>query len=300
MIGGARMPSSAVLKQVLTELVAVRDAPRVPEPNLVMDDPAQVVAFRAAGLENGVMAPVYLFHAANVSSVVRPGDTVLDLGCGPANQLAMIARLNPDTRFVGLDLSDEMLGFASERVEQDALSNVTLLRQDITRLDAFADASVDAVYSTVVLHQLPDVAAFEAVFRQVARVLRPGGGLYLVDFAHLKTERVIRYFANQYADRQPELFTRDYHNSLRAAFDLADWRRAHAAHLSGFGRCRRMVPLPYMVCVKSAIRQRLEAATRRQLKALFDRMPPWHKADYRDLDLLFRLGGLKVGWSPKD
>jgi hypothetical protein len=55
-----------------------------------------------------------------------------------------------------------------------------------------------------------------------------------------------------------------------------------------------------MVCVKSAIRQQLNTSTRQQLKALFDRLPSWHKADYRDLDLLFRLGGLKVGWSPKD
>lgn len=294
------MPSTAMLKQVFTELVAARDAPRVPEPNLVMDDPAQVEAFREAGLEHGVMAPVYLFHAANVSSVVRPGETVLDLGCGPANQLAMIARLNPATRFVGVDLSDEMLGFAAQRVQEKGLTNVELQRQDITRLDAFADASVDAVYSTVVLHHLPDVAAFEAVFRQVARVLKPGGGLYLVDFGHLKTERVIHYFAQQYADRQPELFTRDYHASLRAAFDVADWRRVHAAHLGRFGRFFRMLPLPYMVCVKSPQRQVIGEATRRQLKALYDAMPSWHKTDYGDLDGLFRLGGLKVGWSPKN
>lgn len=293
------MPSSAVLKQVLIELVAARDAPRVPEPNLVMDDPAQVAAFRQAGLENGVMAPVYLFHAANVSSIVRPGDTVLDLGCGPANQLGMIARLNPHSRFIGLDLSHEMLAHARQRVRDRDLHNVEFLPQDITQLTDFADASVDAVFSTVVLHQLPDVAAFEAVFRQVARVLKPGGGLYLVDFAHLKTERVIRYFAHQYADRQPELFTRDYHNSLRAAFDLADWRRCHASHLRDRGRLHRMVPLPYMVCIKSAIRQRPDATTRQQLAALFDDMPRWHKADYRDLGLLFRLGGLEVGWSPK-
>lgn len=293
------MPSSAMLKQVLIELFATRDAPRVPEPDLVMDDPAQVAAFREAGLENGVMAPVYLFHAANVSSVVRPGDTVLDLGCGPANQLAMIARLNPRSRFIGLDLSQEMLAHARQRVHDGGLQNVEFLVQDITRLNDFADASVDAVFSTVVLHQLPDVAAFEAVFRQVARVLRPGGGLYLVDFAHLKTERVIRYFAQQYADRQPELFTRDYHNSLRAAFDLADWRRCHAQHLAAYGRLHRMFPLPYMVCVKSAIRQRPEASTRQQLQALFDRMPPWHKTDYGDLGPLFRLGGLEVGWSPR-
>ena len=60
------MPSLQVVKQFVTELISRRDAPRVPEPNLVMDDPEQARAFREAGLEQGVMAPVYLFHTINV------------------------------------------------------------------------------------------------------------------------------------------------------------------------------------------------------------------------------------------
>lgn len=288
------MPSLQVIKQFVTELISKRDAPRVPEPNLVMDDPEQARAFREAGLEQGVMAPVYLFHAINICEVIRPGDTVLDLGCGPANQLAMIARLNPQTRFIGLDLSDEMLVLAQERVASRGLINVDFKREDITRLDSFSDASVDAVFSTVVLHQLPDVEAFNAVFQQIARVLKPGGGVYLVDFGHLKTERAIDYFAHQYADRQPAIFTRDYHNSLRAAFDRADWVYAHGKYLSNAASFYSMFAMPYMVSIKSAARRTPDEVMRMQFGEMFKKMPVWHQRDFRDLETLFRLGGLKL------
>ena len=76
----------------------------MPEPSLVMDDPQQVTAYAKAGRENGVMAPVYIFNGANICEVIRAGDIVVDLGCGPANQLAMVARLNPDVHFIGVDI----------------------------------------------------------------------------------------------------------------------------------------------------------------------------------------------------
>lgn len=293
------MPSLPVIKQFITELVSRRDAFRVPEPNLVMDDPEQVRGFNEAGLEGGVMAPVYLFHAINVTEVIRPGDTVLDLGCGPGNQLAMIARLNPESQFIGLDLSDEMLMRAQAQVDAQRLINVRLRREDITRLESIADHSVDAVFSTVVLHQLPDIDAFNAVFRQVARVLKPKGGVYLVDFGHLKTERAIEYFAHQYADRQPDIFTRDYHNSLRAAFDFSDWQAAQRESLASRTRLFSTFAMPYMVAVKSPVRHMPNVAQREQFGSLYRAMPAWHRRDFDDLRTMFRLGGLKLQDFPK-
>jgi ubiquinone/menaquinone biosynthesis C-methylase UbiE len=288
------MPSLPVIKQFITELISRRDAFRVPEPNLVMDDPEQVSGFHEAGREGGVMAPVYLFHAINVTEVIRPGDTVLDLGCGPANQLAMIARLNSDAQFIGLDLSDEMLARAQSQVDAQRLGNVKLRIEDITQLQSLADHSVDAIYSTVVLHQLPDLDAFNAVFKQIERVLKPGGGVYLVDFGHLKTERAIEYFAHQYADRQPDIFTRDYHNSLRAAFDYKDWQAAQRACLAAGTRLYSTFAMPYMVAVKSPVRHAPDATQQERFGALYRAMPDWHQRDFDDLRTMFRLGGLKL------
>jgi ubiquinone/menaquinone biosynthesis C-methylase UbiE len=286
------MPSLAVARVVLRELTTAERFGRTPEPDLVMDDPAKVAAYTRAGREDGVMAPVYLFHTAHMSEVIRPGDTVVDLACGPATQLAQLARLNPDVRFVGVDLSPPMLERAREHVAALGLSNVELRHGDITELTSFADASVDAVVSSMALHHLPTPALLERTFAQVRRVLRPGGGVYLADFARLHAEKSILYFAYQYADRQPELFTLDYLYSLKAAFSVDDFRRASAA-LGGAARLHRSFGAAFMVTLKSPARRALPPALVQELVALRDAMPAHHKTDFRDLKTVFMLGGLR-------
>ena len=91
------MPSLPVIRTALRELFTLERVGRIPEPDLVMDDPAKVAAYVRAGREDGVMASVYLFHCAQICEVISAGDVVVDLGCGPATQLGMVARLNPQT-----------------------------------------------------------------------------------------------------------------------------------------------------------------------------------------------------------
>ena len=81
--------------------------------------------------------------------------------------------------------------------------NVKLRHGDITDLRAFANDSIDVVLSTMALHHLPDVLALKRTYSEVARILKPDGGIYMMDFGHLKSSRSIDYFAHQYADRQP-------------------------------------------------------------------------------------------------
>lgn len=287
------MPSLSVLRTLAREFVTRERSPRVTEPDLVMDDPDKVAAYTHAGREDEVMAPVYLFHAAQISEVVRAGDTVIDLGCGPATQLAMVARLNPDSHFIGLDLSDEMLQQARTHIAEQGLQNVEFRETDITDLSAFEDSSVDAAMSTMVLHHLPDVAALERTFAEVSRVVKPDGGLYLVDFGHLKSEKSINYFAYQYADRQPELFTLDYLYSLRAAFDREDFERLAETYLRDRAKFYSTFIMPFMVAVKSAPRAENTAQLRGQLKQLKQALPDHHKTDLADLKTFFALGGLK-------
>ena len=90
------MINPALIPVFLRELLVERSLPREPEPDLVMDDPDQVAAYAQAGRIDGVMAASYLFHSARISQTISGAKTVLDLGCGPATQLAQIAQLNPD------------------------------------------------------------------------------------------------------------------------------------------------------------------------------------------------------------
>src|SRR5262245_17764578 len=99
----------ALLRTIYRELTTREGFERTPERDLVMSDPGSVSAYAKGGRPDGALAGTYLYHLAHMCEVIRPGDRVLDLACGPASQLAMLASHNPDVRFVGVDLSDEML-----------------------------------------------------------------------------------------------------------------------------------------------------------------------------------------------
>ena len=288
------MPSLAVLQVLVRELTTRERQPRVPEPDLVMDNPENVEAYTRAGTTDRVMAPVYLYNAAHVCDVIRPGELVLDLGCGPATQLSLIAGLNPDVRFLGVDLSAPMLERGRAHLDALGVRNVELRAGDITALAAIDDRSVDAVTSTLTLHHLPDGDALHATFREVRRVLKPGGGLYLLDFGRLRSPKSIHYFAHQYADRQSELFTLDYLNSLRAAHSLADFRSA-ASVLEAYGRLYTTFLVPYMVAFKSPVRRALSPEVRARFLAERAKLPAHHRTDLKDLAVFFALGRLRPG-----
>lgn len=287
------MSNWAVARVVLRELFTVEHINRVPEPDLVMNDPEKVIAYTRAGREDGVMAPVYLFHTLHMSEIVKSGDTVVDLACGPGTQLAQLARLNPDVRFIGIDLSEPMLQRARAHAAQLSLQNVEFQQSDISTLSEFDQASVDAVVSSMALHHLPTEQCLSHTFRTVNRILRSGGGIYLADFARLHTSASIQYFAYQYADRQPELFTLDYLYSLRAAFSVAEFRSAFS-QLQHASRLTRTFGAPFMVAIKSPPRRRLPLSVVRELVVLRDAMPLHHRADFRALKTVFRLGGLRA------
>ena len=286
------MPSWSVMKVLMKESITSDQIPRTNEPKLIMDDPQQVREYTLAGLEGGVMAPVYLFHCAQVCQVIRPGDRILDLACGPANQLAQIARLNPDCQFVGLDLSPEMLDRARELTLTQQLSNITFVDGSITDLSQFKDSSFDAVMSTMALHHLPNEECLNQTFDEAARVLKPDGGMYLADFGRLKRKDSIDYFAYQYKDRQPPLFTLDYLNSLHAAFSLKNFQKACSQSFGNRASVLSTWCVPYMVVVKTPSRRELPGSLKSSLHRLRDALPDHHKTDLADMRTFFRLGGV--------
>lgn len=286
------MPNPALIPTFLRECLVSRSLPREPEPDLVMDDPDQVAAYVEAGRIDGVMAAAYLFHSARISQVIQGCQTVLDLGCGPATQLAQIAQFNPEIRFTGLDLSSNMLADAKRHVEALGLENVALRQGDITRLDAFDDRSLDAVISTMALHHLPTLEHLDQCFAEVRRVLKPGGALYLTDFGRLKSLYSVIFFAYLNARHQPHLFSLDYERSLRAAFLKEDFVSLAAKYFPPEVQVESTFKVPFLVIVKTADRP-LPVDLRQRIDALRASLKPRYRRDLNDLRTFFSLGGLK-------
>jgi ubiquinone/menaquinone biosynthesis C-methylase UbiE len=106
-----------------------------------------------------------------VGAEIRPGDTVVDIGCGLGRlSRAIAARAE---RVLAVDISEEMLQQA--RTYNAHLDNVTWIHGDGTSLAGVADGVADACVSHVVFQHIPDPQVTLGYVRDMGRVLKPGG-----------------------------------------------------------------------------------------------------------------------------
>lgn len=195
---------------------------RLPEPSEAMDDLDQIRSYVKAYEWGGPTSALQLHHLQQLATLIRPGDTVLDLACGPGPLLLELAPLYPSCKFIGADLSGSMLEVLRQTAAERAINNIETLCEDIRALPSLKQHSVDMVITTSALHHLPDIESLKRVFERIETLLKPDGGLYVFDFGLLRSQRARDLMVADIARKAPPITVQDYANSLRAAFPIDD------------------------------------------------------------------------------
>jgi len=114
-----------------------------------------------------------------VSRIPPDAQRVLDVASGTAAVAIELVRAEPARTVVGVDQSPEMLAAGRERVEHASMTEQIELREARAESLPFADAEFDALTFTYLLRYVDDVPA---TLRELARVVRPGGTMAMLEF----------------------------------------------------------------------------------------------------------------------
>jgi ubiquinone/menaquinone biosynthesis C-methylase UbiE len=130
---------------------------------------------------------------------LKPGEAVLDVGCGTGT-IALLAkkRVGPQGRVEGIDASPDMVARATAKARRAGLQ--VQFANAVAQQLPFEDGEFDVVLSTLMFHHLPKKGR-EEFAKEAGRVLRPGGRLFVVDFAKPPRQRsVFRFHRHGHVD----------------------------------------------------------------------------------------------------
>ena len=172
-----------------------------------------------------------LYHRviADLAALRLVEGKVLDAGTGPGTLVRELARSLPGLQVYGIDLSEDMIGLARAHARREQLEErVHFESGDVAHLP-YPDQSFDAVVSTISMHHWFEL---EQPLRELYRVLRPGGRLWIYDFRFVKAQTV-----EQALSRTPFAETLLEHRLVQTGFfPFALYRRfalqkaAHSDH----------------------------------------------------------------------
>ncbi|MDJ0736038.1 MAG: class I SAM-dependent methyltransferase [Nostocaceae cyanobacterium] len=144
---------------------------------------------------------------------------ILDAGTGTARIPVLMCQMQPKYQIIAIDMAETMLQVAAKHIEETRLENqITLELVDAKHL-RYANGQFDMVVSNSLVHHLPNPLPF---FKELKRVLKPNGGIFIRDLFRPVDEEIINSLVDsigtEYDEHQKKLFR----DSLHAALTLEE------------------------------------------------------------------------------
>jgi SAM-dependent methyltransferase len=189
------MPSNKIQEKVRQRFAAIAGDPSSERRFPVGPASAKALGYAAKTIDELPLSLTESFAGVGnplALGEIRPGETVLDLGCGAGLDSLLAARqVGPSGRVIGIDMTSEMIAKAQKNAAALGLANVQFRIEMLEELP-LPDASVDVALSNGVFNLCPDKPR---ALKETARVLRPGGRLLMCDILledHVSPEEVAR------------------------------------------------------------------------------------------------------------
>ena len=187
---------------------------RIPEPEL-MNDLEQVIAYANADFEQAHSDIVQHFPRVfpNLNSI----QTVLDLGCGPADFAIRFVNRFPNCKVDAIDGAPEMLKQAQMIIQREGLEERIQLH--LYRLPdcELRTQNYDAIVSNSLLHHLHQP---QHLWDTISKYAVANTAIFICDLYRPSTQELAQDIVEKYAMNEPEILRQDFYNSLLAAFTI--------------------------------------------------------------------------------
>lgn len=209
--------------------------PRTPEPEL-MDLPDEVRAYALADFAEVNQLFVERLVELALASIDPAGERsirAIDLGCGPGDIARRVALTRPNWQIVAADASKPMLDWAAGAFARAGVGDRVSCAVIDAKRTGLADAAFDVAFSNSLVHHLTDAAA---MWREVARIVRPGGLIFFRDLYRPPDAATARQIVQTHAGGESELLREEFYRSLLSAWSPEELRAQLSA--AGLGHLR--------------------------------------------------------------
>jgi ubiquinone/menaquinone biosynthesis C-methylase UbiE len=190
---------------------------RIAEPEELMDDPGQALAYARADFSEANQLFIELLE--RLAAAPLQG-RLLDLGCGPADIPLALARRHPGLQIDALDGAAAMLDLARRNIEADSDARQRIqLRCEYLPCPALPERGYQTIVSNSLLHHLADP---DVMWQTVSRCAGPGAHVLVMDLARPASGLAVDTLVETYAIEEPDVLRRDFRNSLFAAYTVAE------------------------------------------------------------------------------